>query len=183
LSAIQLFDLNGQERFSGTSVGGSGSHPDLAAVLAEGGNPDGNPITGPLDVDADSTSAFRVRNADATQDFVGVDTSTGIIVLAGQPATGRSRLIINPTAITFTDELGNTLIDLEAGYTLLGPAGTVYVNPQGYLVTVKHAAPADADLGSGECALWFDQTNGAAKLMAKGKTANGTVVSGSLALT
>jgi hypothetical protein len=50
------------------------------------------------------------------------------------------------------------------------------------LVLTNHAAPADADLAAGDCALWFDQTNGAAKLMIKGKSANGTVVTGTVAL-
>jgi hypothetical protein len=45
-----------------------------------------------------------------------------------------------------------------------------------------HAAPASTDLSAGQCALWFDQTNGASKLMVKAKSANGTVVTGSLAL-
>lgn len=45
-----------------------------------------------------------------------------------------------------------------------------------------HAAPADASLSNGEAVLWYDQTNGAAKLMVKAKTANGTVVTGQLAL-
>lgn len=43
-------------------------------------------------------------------------------------------------------------------------------------------APADGDLVAGQCALWFDQTDGAAKLMVKAKSANGTVRTGSLAL-
>jgi hypothetical protein len=34
LSAIQLFDLNGQERFNGTSVGGGGSQTVLAASVS-----------------------------------------------------------------------------------------------------------------------------------------------------
>lgn len=44
------------------------------------------------------------------------------------------------------------------------------------------AAPADADLAASQCALWFDDTNGASKLMVKAKSANGTVVTGSVAL-
>jgi len=46
----------------------------------------------------------------------------------------------------------------------------------------QNAAPADGDLLAGDCSLWFDKTNGAAKLMLKGKTANGTVVTASIAL-
>lgn len=47
----------------------------------------------------------------------------------------------------------------------------------------KTAAPADGELVAGQVSLWFDATNGAAKLMIKGKSANGTVVTGSIALT
>jgi len=49
-------------------------------------------------------------------------------------------------------------------------------------VLAVHAAPADGDLAAGECALWFDQTNGAAKLMIKAKQADGTVKTASVAL-
>lgn len=48
--------------------------------------------------------------------------------------------------------------------------------------TELNAAPADASLSAGEVALWFDQTNGAAKLKIKGKSADGTVVTGDVAL-
>jgi hypothetical protein len=44
------------------------------------------------------------------------------------------------------------------------------------------AAPADGLLAPGDCALWFDQTDGAAKLMVKAKTANGTVATAAIAL-
>jgi hypothetical protein len=50
------------------------------------------------------------------------------------------------------------------------------------LVFKINAAPADGELAAGECALWFDQTDGAGKLMVKAKTANGTVVTAAIAL-
>lgn len=56
-------------------------------------------------------------------------------------------------------------------------------NKAGYFMTAKTSAPADADVSTSECALWFDNTNGAGKLMIKAKTANGTVVTGSVTLT
>lgn len=64
-------------------------------------------------------------------------------------------------------------------------AGTVVLrfNKGGYFVTSLHAAPADGDLSAGDLALWFDQTDGAGKLMVKAKTANGTVATASVALT
>lgn len=57
------------------------------------------------------------------------------------------------------------------------------VDRNGYFMTRKVAAPADADVATSELAIWFDNTNGAGKAMFKGKTANGTVVTGSVTLT
>lgn len=56
-------------------------------------------------------------------------------------------------------------------------------NKAGYFMTRKTTAPADADLANGEMAVWFDPTNGAAKLMIKAKETSGTVRTGSVALT
>ena len=52
----------------------------------------------------------------------------------------------------------------------------------GYFFTRKTSAPADAELSNGELALWFDSTNGAAKLMVKAKEAGGTVRTATVAL-
>lgn len=53
---------------------------------------------------------------------------------------------------------------------------------RGAVVTAQHTAPDDTDLAIGELSWWFDQTNGAAKAMFKGKSADGTVVTGEVAL-
>ncbi len=52
----------------------------------------------------------------------------------------------------------------------------------GYFFTRKTAVVADAELAAGELALWFDSTNGAAKLMVKAKETGGTVRTASVAL-
>lgn len=52
----------------------------------------------------------------------------------------------------------------------------------GYFTTRKAAAPADAELSAGEVAIWFDPTNGAAKVMFKAKETGGTVRTGEVAL-
>lgn len=67
------------------------------------------------------------------------------------------------------------------GYVDTGDA--VAIDSDGYFHTSKVAAPADGSLSAGEVKLWFDDTNGAAKLMIKGKSADGTVVTGSVTLT
>jgi hypothetical protein len=56
-------------------------------------------------------------------------------------------------------------------------------NKDGYFMTRKTAAPADADIATSEMALWFDNTAGAAKLMIKAKDSGGTVRTGSVSLT
>jgi hypothetical protein len=52
----------------------------------------------------------------------------------------------------------------------------------GHIATRLNAAPADADLASGEVAFWFDSTSGAAKLKVKAKDAGGAVRAGEVAL-
>jgi len=63
-------------------------------------------------------------------------------------------------------------------------ADVVYgtVSENGYFTTRKVAAPADGELSASELAFWFDDTNGAGKFKIKAKTANGTVVTGEVAL-
>lgn len=74
----------------------------------------------------------------------------------------------------------NDALDIVGGPDYNG--GEYRIWGDGKFSTKAHTAPADGDLAAGECAFWFDQTNGAAKLMIKGKSANGTVVTGQVAL-
>jgi hypothetical protein len=60
--------------------------------------------------------------------------------------------------------------------------GTMRVTASSAPVVAVNAAPADAELAAGECAMWFDDTNGAAKVMFKAKQADGTVRTGSVVL-
>src|SRR5439155_228568 len=55
-------------------------------------------------------------------------------------------------------------------------------NKDGYFMTRLHAAPADADVATGELAIWFDQTIGATKAMFKGKDSGGTVRTATVAM-
>lgn len=56
------------------------------------------------------------------------------------------------------------------------------ITKDGALLTAMNSAPADGELSAGECALWLDQTDGAAKLMVKAKQADGTVRTAAVAL-
>jgi hypothetical protein len=87
------------------------------------------------------------------------------------------------------DARGGLSLFTDAGYSALDTwdqAGNV--QRFGLLPTAGQpmigvvAAPPDGDLAASQVSLWFDDTNGLAKLMVKGKSANGTVVTGSIPL-
>lgn len=113
-----------------------------------------------------------VRNTNVASDYIYMKGGQQLLA----PAT-------STTIPTFMVKAGaaNTgnLLEVEATNAAIG----FRVNYNQYPIVAKNSAPADADLAANECAWWFDATNGAAKAMFKGKTANGTVVTGSLPLT
>jgi hypothetical protein len=76
-----------------------------------------------------------------------------------------------------TSGLGNLTQWRDSSAVILSRVGK-----GGRFMTSVNTAPADADVATGEAALWFDKTNGAGKLMVKAKTADGTVVTGSVTL-
>jgi hypothetical protein len=98
----------------------------------------------------------------------------------GTPAT--------PGALTFQKGSSTYMTILNGGNVGIGTASPgKKLDVNGYLrglgiFNTLNSAPADGDLAPGECALWFDKTDGAGKVMFKGKSANGTVVTGSLSL-
>lgn len=55
-------------------------------------------------------------------------------------------------------------------------------NKDGYFMTTKTCEPEDDDVSASECAFWFDDTAKDGKLMIKGKTSDGAVVSGEVSL-
>jgi hypothetical protein len=69
-----------------------------------------------------------------------------------------------------------------AGETLVTDGTWATFQDLGAIKLDTHAAPADGALAAGDLYLWFDQTNGSAKLMVKAKQANGTVVTAAVAL-
>lgn len=64
-----------------------------------------------------------------------------------------------------------------------GTAGAFAALKGTYMITTQVSAPADAALAASQVLLWFDDTNGLAKLKIKGKSADGTVVTGEVILT
>lgn len=129
---------------------------------------------------------INLNNREVLRMYSNMGTGTGVViggtdvgnavgafvVGAGHPAyvnalVARGKATQSEPIMRIEDSGGNLLSGFSKG---------------GYFVTEKHAAPADGDLTAGQMVVWFDQTNGAAKMMVKAKQADGTVKTGSLAL-
>jgi hypothetical protein len=123
------------------------------------------------------------------------------ITIRGLDAYGTVRLTddfsadavtVSAAGVSITDGTVSTTVSSRGVDTLgAGPVG-IYANdgnftrlamltPKGVVIGVN-TIPADGDVNAGEAVLWFDDTNGAAKLMVKAKQANGTVRTGSVNL-
>lgn len=75
----------------------------------------------------------------------------------------------------FDDSGGLIHLRSDTGlYVILDYVGMAEFSSSKFMLHYN-AAPIDDDLLAGDCALWFDQTNGAAALNIKAKQANGTV--------
>jgi hypothetical protein len=108
------------------------------------------------------------------------DNGATLVLKATADSTALLGLTNEPT-------VSSVLMDAEPGGAVVqvtGAGGTVAAaldGFQGVLIAVP-TAPADANISVGAAYLWFDRTNGASKLMVKGKSANGTVVAAAIAL-
>lgn len=74
-------------------------------------------------------------------------------------------------------DLQTRLLSVESG------TNSFAVNRDGAPLIKVGSAPADDDIQYGQCAIWFDATNGAAKVKFKARQANGTIRTGEVALT
>jgi hypothetical protein len=87
-------------------------------------------------------------------------------------------------AIVFNDGTNYDVTLYRGGANLLMTGGKFASSGKivafGSIGTILDTAPLDGDIAPKEMALWFDSTNGASKLMIKGKQANGVVVSGAV---
>lgn len=155
-------------------------HPDPAGTPFNGGTiTDGlviAPVTDTLTLELDAVAGQTADVLDVNGLNGGAVTINHDGVLSiNQPSTTLPVIAVNQRS-------GNTgeLLDFSQNFA---PFATLLrVQQDGALGVQLHAAPADANVATGECVVWFDQTNGAAKLMLKGKTANGTVVAAAIAL-
>lgn len=159
--------------------------------VISGGSFSGGTITGTLAVEPTAAAGLLANCLEVTPptgytgsvfqvDDPNFDTVFAVTADAGSSATvsvepqvDQIGLLVSPQV-----DLTHDVVRLNAR-TVPGIA----LNQNGaFRIVGSHAAPADGDVNAGDMYLWFDQTNGAAKLMVKAKSANGTVVAGSVAL-
>lgn len=131
-------------------------------------------IAGNFSVDANGTvrSPSIVNNASFSNSRVRLTTSGTLVDRT--VADNNPVLRVQNASPTSTGDV----------FQAIGIAGSVgsRFNRHAYFITSKTAAPAATDLSANEAAIWFDSTNGAAKLMIKAKQADGTVKTGAVAL-
>jgi hypothetical protein len=150
-------------------------NPDLAEF------PAADPI---LTLDHNGIQMFYPQGQ-ATVSFAETD-ATGTVAFSPDQGVHSEVSGTNATALSLSFGSGNTPNILLGALLEARGFGSskfdVRITRDGVLVTGHNAAPADGSLNNGDAGLWFDSTNGAAKLMIKAKTANGTVVTGQVAL-
>lgn len=172
------------------AAGGAFDGGTIADPLAIG------PITDfsdPLTIDSDDAGfgAHTILDASGTFQITGTGGSTSRIEAKDDQSSEYARLDSEKGVDVKNSRSGGGLTvrasDSSVKFSVTPGSNAISVamplKATERITTQLHAAPADGDLAAGECALWFDQTNGAAKLKIKAKSANGTVVSGEVALT
>ncbi len=120
---------------------------------------------------AQTTATGVIASVEATAaltDSFGVHVFSGFISGAG----------------SITNNYGLYIADQDAGtnnWAIKTGLGTNYFGDT--IILHRLTAPTDGELSVGDIAFWFDDTNGAAKLMLKAKQADGTVKTGSVNVT
>lgn len=138
-----------------------------------------------------ATNTYGLRIGPVRASNTGATTALGLFVQGLGSSAGVGQSLFQGTVTINPQNAGDVSLILKAPaaptvdiFQVKDSASAILsrFDKSGYFMTKKVAAPADADLTSSEMALWFDATNGAAKLMIKAKQADGTVRTGSVAL-
>ncbi|MFZ5450265.1 MAG: hypothetical protein ACOZF2_00110 [Thermodesulfobacteriota bacterium] len=147
-------------------------------------------IEGNLDVGGEG--AARLFRVFGDQHFQAVDVNPRYMRFVTSGGTSEYAFRYQPSANLFSiyeyRETNSNVLNLKDGKIGIGTVSSnKKLDVSGYLRGVGlfntlNSAPADGDLAAGECALWFDKTDGASKLMIKAKQNDGSVKTGSVSL-
>jgi hypothetical protein len=138
----------------------------------------------------ETTNTAQTANLFETQSTDGVLFSVGprgdVQILKKGDADATPVVLINPQSMNEDPDADLLQVKNNFGVNAAGVTKNGYF----YVADLPEGAggptegvPDNAELEAGQCIIWFDKTNGSAKLMVKAKSANGTVVTGSVSLT
>jgi hypothetical protein len=134
----------------------------------------------------DSASGGRIHSIDSSGevDYNILDPhSHGLLIQQSQDGATEALVEADGNSLGGSDPRAAKWLTRFSEGGLAAVAKRFFFGHSGFVVGGLNAAPADGDLIAGDFALWLDSTNGASKLMIKAKSANGTVVTGSVNLT
>lgn len=131
---------------------------------------------------------FSARYNGTAADIPGVYSLQNVVFKVQSEVSGYTASL---QLIAGAGYVGTMEMDGSAALNFKGQSGTTFLTKPanaglpyfaGPIGVTASSVPADADVPTGKVFWWFDSTNGAAKVMFKGKSANGTVVTASVAL-
>lgn len=165
------------------SGGGGGGGPAagtyVPVAIAGGATVDDTTYTNPLTGTGKLTTLVFPPNAALMSVALSGDAFPRMVYFA-DPNNGGIVAFGDGTYDPYND--GGQISLLNGGGVQIAGHGLSGIYFGGYPVIEFTSAPADSILFPGGAALWFDDTNGASKLMVKAQSANGTVVTGSVNL-
>jgi hypothetical protein len=165
----ESFEIGGVVRIAPAAT--NTTHPALLLVGQQGADPT-EQLFQVVDDDFFANVVFEINGAGQVgiteQDDGGSGPAT--FVIAGSGAIAGTKFLVTGAGNMF-----------EVSSAAAGPF--VAIRSGAFLRIDKISAPADAALAAGQCAFWFDRTNGAAALNIKAKQQDGTVKTATIALT
>lgn len=161
---------------------------------------DGGTITDPLDINThDATTPALIIHGQDDAQFVILSVLSEATPLLGLDQDGEMNLYPNAGGVQgfSVDNVtggpgfgllrvtldGNHVFRVDADGETMFATSNAAIDSAGRFSSLANTAPSDGSLSAGEFALWFDPSNGAAKLMIKAKQADGTVKTGSVNVT
>lgn len=148
----------------------SGTSVTLSAPAAETRNPLSFMVAGRAP--ATTQKVFRVFDTDSSTVLFGVTKGA---ITAAIPVTARDSATSAFRVYGVAGQTADLQSWRDSNTNILSR-----VNKDGYIMTRKATAPADADLANGEMCIWFDPTPGTGGFRVKGKATDGTIITKSL---
>ena len=127
--------------------------------------------------DTDSTLTFDVNTQTLNCKNLNIDGTTT------EPPAGSDKYVQFNDGGSFGGDSDLQWNKTTNVLTVTGTVSASTLTASGSVATSQNSAPADGTISANQLKIWFDSTDGAAKVMFKGKSADGTVVAGEVALT